>query len=172
MTVRTRWEIGWWAAAVGCGVWGTARWYGADVERTGMPPTPALAAPDAALAADSAHADSVAAALDYVDAHDPFSPDRASVEQRAALSPVAPPALPPGPQLPEKVRPAFVLRGVVGVAPDLRAILDGLPDVEGSVLLAVGDTARGFRVRRVWADSVVVQGADTAWRLGVRRQWP
>jgi hypothetical protein len=63
-----------------------------------------------------------------------------------------------------------VLRGIIG-GPPWSAILEGIPGREGSVVLRRGDTIAALRVRAVRRDTVVVEGADTTWRLTVKRTW-
>ncbi len=57
--------------------------------------------------------------------------------------------------------------GVLG--PPWRAVLEGVPNREGGVLVARGDTLAGWRIRSVTADTIVIQGRDTTWVLPVRR---
>ena len=111
-------------------------------------------------------ADSIAQAVAYVVANDPFRLSRhpATVAYSPALEGLAPPveARPP--------RPNLVLRGVVG-GPPWSAILDGLPGREGSVLVRRGDSLGTLIVRAVGRDTVIIKGADTTWRLTVKRTW-
>jgi hypothetical protein len=96
-----------------------------------------------------------------VAATDPFRLDRhpASVAYRPDLEGVAPPPKPPKPQL--------VLEGLVGGA----ALIDGAPGHPATTIVHVGDTLGGLRIRRVGRDTVIVTGADTIWRLTLRRAW-
>jgi hypothetical protein len=105
--------------------------------------------------------ESIDAAARVVAATDPFRLDRhpASVAYRPDLEGVAPPPKPPKPQL--------VLEGVVGGA----ALIDGAPGHPATAIVHVGDTLGGLRIRRVGRDTVIVLGADTTWRLTVRRAW-
>ncbi len=99
-------------------------------------------------------------------AKDPFRFDRhpASVPFRTDLQGAAPP--PP----PKPPRPALALSGIVG-GPPWEALVDGIPGRDGAVLVRKGDVIGELRVRSVGPDSVVIQGADTTWRLGVRKPW-
>ncbi|HSY80324.1 MAG TPA: hypothetical protein VK807_01095 [Gemmatimonadaceae bacterium] len=108
-----------------------------------------------------AAAESIDAAARVVAATDPFRLDRhpASVAYRPDLEGVAPPPKPPKPQL--------VLEGLVGGA----ALIDGAPGHPATTIVHVGDTLGGLRIRRVGRDTVIVTGADTTWRLTLRRAW-
>lgn len=66
-------------------------------------------------------------------------------------------------------RPNLVVRGIVG-GPPWSAIIEGIPGRDGSVLLRRGDTIAALLVRAVRRDTVVVEGADTTWRLTVKRR--
>jgi hypothetical protein len=101
--------------------------------------------------------------------HDPFRLTRepSSVAYTADRE-GAPPPPPPPP------KPLVALSGVVG--PPWVAVLEGVPGKDGSVLAKVGDTLSRpplalLVVRRVERDTVVVLGADTTWKLTVRRPW-
>jgi hypothetical protein len=105
--------------------------------------------------------ESVDAAARVVAATDPFRLDRhpASVAYRPELEGVAPPPKPPKPQL--------VLEGLVGGA----ALIDGAPGHPATAIVHAGDTLGGLCIRRVGRDTVIVTGADTTWRLTLRRTW-
>ncbi|HEX2781383.1 MAG TPA: hypothetical protein VHM30_17910 [Gemmatimonadaceae bacterium] len=75
--------------------------------------------------------------------------------------PIAPPARPSRPQL--------AVTGIIG--PPWEAVLEGVPGRDGSVVARVGDSFGDLRVHEVRRDTVVVRGADTTWRLAVRRAW-
>lgn len=74
------------------------------------------------------------------------------------------PAAPPVP------RPALAISGIVW-SDEPAAVVEGMPGVEGSVVLGVGDAAAGLRVVRIEGDRVVIRGMDTTWRLTVRETW-
>jgi hypothetical protein len=65
-------------------------------------------------------------------------------------------------------KPGLVLTGLVG-GPASLALLEGIPGREGPVLLAVGDTIAGLKIRRIKEGHVTVTGMDTTWVLAVRR---
>jgi hypothetical protein len=111
-------------------------------------------------------ADSIAQAVAYVVANDPFRLSRhpAIVAYSPALEGLAPQAAARPP------RPNLVLRGIVG-GPPWGAILDGLPGRDGSVLVRRGDSLGTLVVRAVGRDTVIIKGADTTWRLTVKRLW-
>jgi len=46
-----------------------------------------------------------------------------------------------------------------------------VPGRQGGTLVKSGDRLGDLRIRSVTRDQVVVQGADTTWRLTVRRPW-
>ncbi len=110
--------------------------------------------------------DSIAQAVAYVIANDPFRLSRhpATVAYSPALEGLAPPA----PVRPP--RPNLVLRGVVG-GPPWSAIIDGIPGRDGSVLLRRGDSVASLVVRAVGRDTVIIKGVDTTWRLTVKPSW-
>ena len=67
-------------------------------------------------------------------------------------------------------RPVLSLSGIIaGRHP--AALLDGVPGRTGSVLLQLGDTVAGLRLRRVGLDRVIVTGMDTTWTLTLRQPW-
>ena len=73
----------------------------------------------------------------------------------------------PSPTIRPPRRP-LVLRGLLG-GPPWNAVLEGLPGHEGAVVMRLGETLAGLRVRAVLRDTVFVQGTDTSWKLTVRR---
>jgi hypothetical protein len=110
--------------------------------------------------------DSISHAVAYTVANDPFRLSRqpATVAYSPALEGLASPpvARPP--------RPNLVLRGIVG-GPPWSAILDGVPGRDGSAVLRPGDSVGTVVVRAVGRDTVIIKGADTTWRLIVKRSW-
>jgi hypothetical protein len=110
--------------------------------------------------------DSISHAVAYVVANDPFRLSRraASIAYSPALEGLA---LPPVARPP---RPNLVLRGIVG-GPPWSAILDGIPGHDGSAVLRRGDSVGTVVVRAVGRDTVIIKGADTTWRLTVKRSW-
>jgi hypothetical protein len=114
---------------------------------------------------DTATLDSLTTAISD---HDPF---RLTREPSTVAYTTEPDGAPPPSAA---ARPPISLSGVIG--PPWTALLEGTPGHEGTLLARVGDTvARApspvLIVRRITHDTVVVQGADTAWRLTVRRLW-
>jgi hypothetical protein len=66
------------------------------------------------------------------------------------------------------VRPAFVLRGIMG-GPPWQALVDGIPGQAGATIVTAGATFDRLRVRSVLRDTVVIEGPDTTWTLTMRR---
>ena len=125
---------------------------------------------DARRAADGARASSpVAAAVvatlaESITARDPFRLDRRpSAVGFGAQS--GPTQIVPD----QSRRPQLLLSGVFG--PPWQAVLEGIPGRDGSVVVRVGDVFGELRVRSIRRDTVVVQGADTTWKLTVRHLW-
>lgn len=82
-----------------------------------------------------------------------YDPDRTSMPET--------PAAPPVP------KPALAISGIVwGDEPT--AVVEGVPGIEGSIVLRPGDSAAGLRVVRIERDRVVIRGMDTTWLLSVR----
>lgn len=99
-------------------------------------------------------------------AKDLFRFDRhaASVPFRTELQGVV---APPPPKPPP---PALALSGIVG-GPPWEALVDGIPGKDGAVLVRKGDVFGELKVHSIGRDSMVIQGADTTWRLGVKKPW-
>jgi hypothetical protein len=100
-------------------------------------------------------------------AADPFRLERhpSPIAYRPELEGVAP--LPPSPKPP---KPPLVLAGILG-GPPWEALIEGIPDHAGAVLVRQGDAFGDLKVRSVRRDSVIIQSADTTWRLGIKRTW-
>jgi hypothetical protein len=113
--------------------------------------------------------DSLQRMAGHIAAHDPFRLDHhpASVPYRPELDGVAVAAPPPPPKPP---KPHLAVAGILG-GPPWTALLDSVPGRDGSVLVKKGDTLGGLEVRSVGRDTVVVQGADTLWKLVVKHPW-
>ncbi|HEX2780176.1 MAG TPA: hypothetical protein VHM30_11800 [Gemmatimonadaceae bacterium] len=73
------------------------------------------------------------------------------------------------PMPPRPPRPTLAVTGIIG--PPWEAVLEGVPGREGAVVVRAGDALGELKVVRVQRDTVVVQAADTSWRLTVRRAW-
>ncbi len=71
---------------------------------------------------------------------------------------------------PPPPKPTLLLVGLVSGA-DPSAVIEGLPSVEGSRILRVGDVVAGLRVKTISDNRVVIVGMDTTWVLGVREPW-
>jgi hypothetical protein len=120
----------------------------------------ASAAPRPRPAVRAAQAESVSAIV----ARDPFRIGR--LPAITAYDPVrlAQPVVPPPP------RPQLTLLGIVnGSEPS--AVMEGLPGVEGSRVVRVGDVIAGLRIKQIARTRVVVVGMDTTWVLEVREPW-
>jgi len=71
---------------------------------------------------------------------------------------------------PPPPKPTLILVGVVnGVDPS--AVIEGLPGVEGSRVVRVGDVVAGLHVKKITDGRVVIAGMDTTWVLEVREPW-
>ena len=100
---------------------------------------------------------------ELIASRNPFRLDRrpAMVRFGAAPQPTRPGSTP---------RPlALVLTGTFG--PPWQGVIEGIPGKQGPVLVREGEAFGELRIRSVRRDTVVVQGADTVWKLTVRRPW-
>jgi hypothetical protein len=111
--------------------------------------------------------DSLAAAAALVVQSDPF---RVSHQPATQNFGAASDALMPAP--PRAARPPLLLQGVVGHPGRWEAVVAGIPGREGGIVVRVGDTLAGLRIRRIDHDTVIVVAADTIWRLTVKGAWP
>ena len=120
----------------------------------------------APAAARTFAADSLANGASYIVENDPFRTSRQppSIPYSPSLEGLAPVPVARAP------RPNFLLRGIVG-GPPWSAIVEGVPGRNGAALLRKGDSLGDLVVRLVTRDTVVIKGADTTWRLTVRRAW-
>jgi hypothetical protein len=67
-------------------------------------------------------------------------------------------------------RPTLALSGIVwGAEP--AALIEGMPGVEGSLVLRRGEASAGIRIVRIERTRVVLSGRDTTWILQVREPW-
>jgi hypothetical protein len=130
----------------------------------GTPPSLAQSVPGAVSEPRRIDPDSIARASAYIVANNPFRLSRqpATVAYSPALEGLAPLTVRPP-------RPALVLLGIVG-GPPWSAILEGIPGRDGSVMVRRGDSLGTLIVRAVGRDTVIIKGADTTWRLTVKRQ--
>lgn len=149
-----------WSAAVALGVVAVAAWRGAV-------PALAVASPASARVpriVTLVDADTLMRAANVATDADLFRSARrpSPVAYRPELEGAPPPPRPP--------RPALQVTGMVG-GPPWEAVLEGVPNRDGSVLVHSGDTLSGLRIRAVHRDTVIIEGLDTTWRLTVRRAW-
>jgi hypothetical protein len=122
--------------------------------------------PEQAPAPARANADSLAIAIAR---RDPFRLARAPAA--VAFNPDPPSSGGAPVQPPRAPRPTLALAGVV-LGADPVALIDGLPGVEGSRVMRVGERAGDYVLRAIAADHVVIAGPDTTWTLHVRSQFP
>lgn len=67
-------------------------------------------------------------------------------------------------------KPVLSLVGIVAGA-EPAAVIEGLPGVDGSRVLRVGDRVAGIRLVAIAAGEVRLVGMDTTWVLTVREPW-
>lgn len=140
-----------------------AGWRGADAAADWRPAAPNGSPNDSvSLTTPGERAATASLASDIV-ARNPFRLDRRPSSVPFGAPPVV--AAPPDPTR----RPKIQLTGVFG--PPWQAVLEGIPGREGSVVARVGDAFGTLRIRSIRRDTVVVQGADTTWKLTVRHVW-
>jgi len=94
-------------------------------------------------------------------ANNPFRLSRrpASVRYARYVTPVA-----QSEDAPPRLRPRLVLKGIVG-GPPWQAIIDGLPGAPPGTVVSVGNSFQSLTISAIARDAVMVQGADTTWRL-------
>lgn len=153
-----------WAVTLAATIAAARSWY--VISRPAGAPAPAIwpvSQPAHPIAADS-----LDVLASRIAGSDPFRLDRRpadvaygatpdSVANRAAAVPAAP-------------RPPLVLVGIVG--PPWRALIDGVPGHDGSMVLRAGQNVAGLRVHDVTAAGATISGTDTIWHLTVKRTWP
>lgn len=71
---------------------------------------------------------------------------------------------------PPPPKPLLTVVGLMGGA-EPAAVVEGLPGVEGSRVVRVGDVVAGLRIERIGSEQVVIVGMDTTWVLKVREPW-
>jgi hypothetical protein len=120
------------------------------------------AAPDVPLPPRRS-ADSLAGAAA---ARDPFRVTRASAP--LPFDPTVNADVPPPPPAP---RPPLRLVGIA-LGTDPAALVEGLPGIEGTRVLRVGEAVAGYTVRRITETHVRITGPDTTWTLTVRGTEP
>ena len=154
-----------------CLMAGTVLGAAAAVRWSVTPPAVAASRPDPGVPALKAVPQATLVTADslarQIAVRDPFRADRrpSAVAFEPARAEGAPPLPPP------RSRPSIVVTGVLlGGTP--AAILEGLPGVEGSRLLSVGDRVGEIVVRTITGDRVVVANADTSWTLPLKGRAP
>lgn len=160
-------EAGLWVLALAVFLLGFDRWRGAE---------PDVPAPPSALQATPPEPrivprERLAAAGRTITGGNPFRLDRApapipfaqpGMTGMGGMMPgMPPPYVPPPPP-----RPPLAVTGIVG--PPWQAVLEGLPDQPGPVVVRRGDVFGDLRIRDVTRTTVVVSAPDTTWRLTVR----
>jgi hypothetical protein len=73
-------------------------------------------------------------------------------------------------QAPPPPRPSLVLVGIVSGEMPL-AVVEGLPGVDGSRVMRIGDQVAGLKLRQIGHNRAVIVGMDTTWVLEVREPW-
>lgn len=142
----------------------TRSWY--VISRAAQAPAPAIWPVSETVRPIAA--DSLAMLTSRIVGDDPFRLDRKpadvaygatpdSIANRALAAAAAP-------------HPPLVLVGIVG--PPWRALVDGVPGHDGSMVLRSGQVVAGLRVRDVTATVATVATSDTTWHLTVKRTWP
>ena len=125
---------------------------------------PRSAATDSSAQAVGARSGIAAESVGAIVSRDPFR-----IGRRPALPAYDPQRLveqlaPPPP------KPTLILVGVMtGSEPS--AVIEGLPGVEGSRVVRVGDVIAGLQVKKITDGRVVITGMDTTWVLEVREPW-
>jgi hypothetical protein len=117
--------------------------------------------------------DSLSAAANRTTSNDPFRLSNAptSVTFASTLAPAAPKPIAVAPPVPPRVRPALMVRAIIG-GPPWSAIVDGIPGQPAGTVVNPGSEFQGFHVTSITRDTVVVQGADTTWNLAIKRSGP
>jgi hypothetical protein len=155
------------AAAAGVAAWTGSR---AAAPRTPRPRIPSMEAPAAPRSFGPAV---LAEAGRRVVDGDAFRLERRPAS--AAFQRQVPGLQPGGPGMPftpppaPKFRPPLALTGIVG--PPWQALLEGIPNQQGAVVVRQGESYGDLRIRIVRPDLVVVQGPDTTWRLTLKPKW-
>lgn len=154
-----------WAIAVAGAIAAAHSWYA--ISRPGVAPAPAIWPVSETVRPIAA--DSLAVLASRIVGSDLFRLDRKpadvaygatpdSIANRAAALAAAAP------------RPPLVLVGIVG--PPWKALVDGVPGHDGSMVLQAGQGVAGLRVRDVTATVATISANDTTWHLTVKRTWP
>jgi hypothetical protein len=163
---RRRIELLLWVLAGAAASFGWVRWRRTDL-RASAPRSAVFAA--APAVAGPPPADAMREAVQVITANDVFRLDRSPAPLAFSTQPGGFAGGMPPPPPPPRFRPPLAVSGIVG--PPWQAFLEGVPERGGSVVVQRGDTLAGLRVRSIGPDLVVVQGADTTWRLTPRKPW-
>ena len=153
-------EVGLSILALVCGFAATHRW------RTALPPigvvTPSIAATTALPPA--VRPESLDEQVDLTITNDPFrlSGKPSSVPYARSTAPQ------PATTVSSAPRPSLSLKAIVG-GPPWQAIVDGIPGQAPGTIVRSGSIFDKLRVRSVSSDTVVVEGADTVWKLTLAR---
>lgn len=133
-----------------------------------LPPIIAAAPvpPMTATSGDGIDVDSLYDAGTRVIDNNPFRLNRLPPVVRVGDAVVASPATPPAPATP--ARPTLTLRAVAG-GPPWSAIIEGMPDTPGPVVVREGDRVGALAIMRIWRDTVRVVARDTSWSLTLKR---
>lgn len=109
----------------------------------------------------------LAASAGLVWAANPFRTDRKPTKNRfTPWEPALVIAPPPGP--PPAARPILTLIGLIG-GPPWSAVVEGVPNQPGGVVLSQTDSGGLIKLIRVRGDTAFLSGLDTAWALTYRR---
>jgi len=124
------------------------------------------AAPDSSSPrpASVTHGGIAAESINAITARDPFRVGRRPVLPAYDPLRLAEQLAPPPP------RPVIAVVGILEGRPP-SAVLEGLPGVEGSRVVRVGDVIGPLKIKGIDGQRVVVAGMDTTWILEVRKPW-
>ena len=105
----------------------------------------------------------------HIAGRNPFRVSRSAALVAFRVGGDQPPPVPATP--PPPPRPSLALAGVI-MGNESAALIDGLPGVDGTRVLRVGERVGGYELRSVTSESAVVAGPDTVWTLRVRSRFP
>jgi hypothetical protein len=114
--------------------------------------------------ASATHGSMAAESISAIAARDPFRVGRRPVLPAYDPLRLAEQLAPPPP------RPVIAVVGILDGRPP-SAVLEGLPGVEGSRVVRVGDVIGPLKIKGIDGQRVVVSGMDTTWTLEVRKPW-
>lgn len=159
---RRRMEGLLWSSAVLIAALSLAAWMDAPAMHSQSPDV-ATAFP--ALPLEPIDPDALDKAADAIARNDPFRFEHqpSGVPYTVQAEGAAPP--PPAPP-----KPKIALVGIIG-GPPWEALVEGIPGRDGSVVVRQGETIGALQFTSIRRDTVVVRGADTTWKLTLRRAW-